>query len=97
MKDQAEKHQIEKTGEQIVKLGLRKQIADLEELNIEKTGQLIKLEEEKAKLKENLDLFKSDIQKSTKLRLETEQKLTANNSEISMLKESLQTILKQRE
>jgi len=44
----------------------------LEELNRKQIIEIRKLEEDKAKLKENLDLFKSDVEKSAKLRLETE-------------------------
>jgi hypothetical protein len=44
----------------------------LEEQNKKQYTDIRKLEQEKEKLKENLDLFKSDIEKSTKLRLKAE-------------------------
>ena len=85
MKDLDEQFEIKRTEEQIAQLRLRKQISALEEQNKKQYTDIRKLEQEKEKLKENLDLFKSDIEKSTKLRLKAEQAMTDNNSEISML------------
>lgn len=63
MQDMEDQFGIKMTEEQIAQLKLRKKIAALEELNLKQNARIQKLEQDKEKMKENLDLYKSDVEK----------------------------------